>query len=128
MTQQLNNQVFAYAKQFSENAFKAQSVALQGMQQIAGLQLDAFEKQSRALADFFSVATEARDADGLRGLWEKSATLSRESAEQAVAVTQEVVAVSRTMAESLGTLAQAQRAANDAVVPSAAAFKAAAAK
>lgn len=128
MTQQVNNQLFAYAKQFTENAFKAQSVALKSMEQIAGLQLDAFEKQSRALTDFFSLASETRDADGLRGLWEKSATLSRESAEQAAAVTQEVVAVSRTMAESLATLAQSQRAVNDAVVPSAAAFKAAAAK
>lgn len=129
MTQQLNNQVFAYAKQFADNAFRAQSVALKGMEQIAGLQLNAFEKQSRALADFVAVATEARDADGFRGLMEKSATLSRESAEHAVAVTQEVAAVSRTVAESLGTLAQQQRAANEAVVPPVAAqFKAAAVK
>ena len=128
MTQQLNNQVFAYAKQFTDNAFKAQSVALNGFEQVASLQLQAFEKQSRALADFFAVAAEARDADGVRGLWEKGAALSRESAEQAAAVSQEVVAVGRKVAESLGTLAQAQRAANDAVASPVGAPKTAAAK
>ncbi|KRE94437.1 hypothetical protein ASG87_17690 [Frateuria sp. Soil773] len=129
MTQQLNNQIFAYAKQFTDNAFRAQAVALKGIEQVAALQLGALEKQSRNAADFFAGAVEARDADGLRGLWEKGVALNREAAERAVAVGQEIFAVTQKTAESLNALAQEQQqAANDAVAPVAAAVKKAAAK
>lgn len=126
MTQQLNNQIFAYAKQFADNAFRAQSVALQGLEQVTALQLGAIEKQSRTAADFFAGATEARDADGLRSLWEKGVALNRENAERAVAVSQEIFAVTQKTAESLNALVQEQQqAANDAVAPVTAAVKAA---
>jgi hypothetical protein len=129
MTQQLNNQVFAYAKQFADNAFRAQSVALKGLEQVAALQLSALEKQSRTTADFFAGAADARDIDGFRGLWEKGVALSRENAERAVAVTQEVIAVTQKTAESLSALAQEQQqAASDAVAPVTAAVKKAASK
>ena len=58
MTQQLNSQVFAYAKQFADNAFKAQSVAFKGLEQVAELQLRALEKQLQqyraAIAQLFA--------------------------------------------------------------------------
>lgn len=130
MTQQFNAQVFAYAKQLSDNAFKAQSVALKGLEKIAELQIKALEKQSQVTADYIAEALETRDAEGLRSLWEKGTALSRENAERAVAVTQEIIAVTQKTAESLTALAQEQQqAANDAVAaPVAAVKKAAAAK
>lgn len=129
MTQQLNAQVFAYAKQLTDNAFKAQSVALKGLEKIAELQIQALEKQSQVASDFIADALETRDAEGLRTLWEKGTALSRENAERAVAVTQEIIAVTQKTAESLTALAQEQQqAANDAVAaPAAAAKKVAAA-
>ena len=129
MTQQLNVQVFAYAKQLTDNAFKAQSVALKGLEKIAELQIKALEKQSQVAADFIAEALETRDAEGLRTLWEKGTALSRENAERAVAVTQEIIAVTQKTAESLTALAQEQQqAANDAVAAPAAAVKKAVAK
>jgi len=60
---------------------------------------------------------------------EKAATAGRENAERAVAVTQEIIAVTQKTAESLGALVQEQQqAANDAVSAPVAAVKKAAAK
>lgn len=116
MTQQLNNQFFAYTKQATENAFKAQSLALKGLETVADLQLKALEQQARDSAAFVAEALETRDAEALRTLWEKGANLSREQAERAVAVSQEIIAVTQKTAESLQALAQDQRqAVNDAV-------------
>lgn len=128
MTQQLNAQVFAYAKQLTENAFKAQSVAFKGLEKIAELQFQALEKQSQVASDYIADALETRDIEGLRTLWEKGSALSRENAERAVAVTQEIIAVTQKTAESLTALAQEQQqAANDAVSAPVAAVKKAAA-
>jgi len=130
MTQQFNNQLFAYAKQFTDSAFKAHSLALKGLEKVAELQLKALEEQTKVSAEFVAEAMETRDVDGLRGLWEKGSSLSRENAERAVSVSQEVLAITQKTAESLNALVQEQRqAANDAVVaPVAAAAKKAAAK
>ncbi len=121
MSQQFNNQFFAYTKQIADGAFKAQSLALKSLETVAGLQLKAFEQQTRDSAAFVAEALEVRDADTLRTLWEKGATLGREQAERAVEVSQEIIAVTQKAAESLQALVQEQRqAANDAVVTPAA--------
>ena len=128
MTQQLNTQVFAYAKQLADSAFKAQSVALKGLERVAELQIKALERQAESAAEFISGALETRDIDGLRALWEKGAAASRQNAEHAVAVTQEIIAVSQKTAESLSALVQEQQqAANDVVAAPVAAVKKAAA-
>jgi len=117
MTQQFE-QFFDYAKQFSDNAFKAQALTLKGLQTVAELQLKSLQKQAGSAAELVAAVQETRDIDGLRSLWEKGASLSREQAEQAVAVSQEVIAISQKTAESLAALVQEQRqAANDAVAP-----------
>jgi hypothetical protein len=127
MTQQLNAQVFAYAKQLTDNAFKAQSVAFKALEKIAELQIQALEKQSQVTSDYIADALETRDIEGLRTLWEKGSALSRENAERAVAVTQEIIAVTQKTAESLTALVQEQQqAANDAVSAPVAAVKKAA--
>lgn len=119
MTQAFNNQLFTFTKQLADNAFKAQSLALQGLSQVAALQLEALEKQATASAQFIGEAVETRDVDGLRTLWEKGANLSRSNAEQAVALSQEVLAITQKTAESVSALVQEQRqAANDAVAAS----------
>jgi hypothetical protein len=128
MTQQIDTQVFAYARQFADNAFKAQALVLKGLEQAAGLQLGALEQQSRSAAEFLLAAGELRDADGLRGLWDKGVALGRAQTEQAVVLTQSLVAVGRQTAESLGSLAQPLQAANDAVAATAAGSRKAAAK
>lgn len=130
MNQQFTNQAFAFAKQFSASAIKAQSLALKGFETVAGLQFKALEKQAEASADFLAEAMEARDLEAFRSLWEKGASLNRDNAERAVAVSQEIFAVTQKTAESLGAIAQEQQqAANDAVVaPVATATKKAAAK
>jgi hypothetical protein len=116
-----DSSVFAYARQFADNAFKAQALVLKSLEQAAGLQLGALEQQSRSAADFLSAASEARDAEALRGLWDKSVALGRAQAEQTVALTQGLVAVGKQAAESLGTLVQPlQAAANDPVAAPAA--------
>jgi hypothetical protein len=129
MTQQLNHQLFAFTKQFTDSAFKAQSLALKGLETVAELQLKALEEQTKASSEFVAEALETRDINGLRGLWEKGASLSRDNAERVVAVSQEVLAVTQKTAESLNALVQEQRqAANDAVAAPIAASKKASAK
>ena len=126
MTQQFNNQFFAYTKQVTEGAFKAQSLALKSLETVAGLQLKALEQQAHDSAAFVAEALETRDADALRSLWEKGASLSREQAERAVAVSQEIIAVTQKAAESLQALVQEQRQAANEAVTAPAAKKAAA--
>lgn len=126
MTQQFNNQFFAYTKQVTEGAFKAQSLALKSLETVAGLQLKALEQQAHDSAAFVAEALETRDADALRSLWEKGASLSREQAERAVAVSQEIIAVTQKAAESLQSLVQEQRQAANEAVTAPAAKKAAA--
>lgn len=116
MTQQLNNQLFAFTKKFTDSAFQAHSLALKGLEAVAELQLKALEEQSKVSAEFVAEAMETRDINGLRTLWEKGSSLSRENAERAVAVSQEVLAITQKTAESVNSLVQEQRqAANDAV-------------
>ena len=117
---QFDSSVFAYARQFADNAFKAQALVLKGLEQAASLQLGVLEQQSRSAAEFLSAAGEARDAEALRGLWDKSVALGRAQAEQTVVLTQGLVAVGKQTAESLGALVQPLQAANDPVTATAA--------
>lgn len=129
MNQQINNQMFAFTKQFTDSAFKAQSLALKGLEKVADLQLQALEQSSKVSAEFIAEAMETRDVNGLRGLWERGSELSRANAEHVVAVSQEVLAITQKTAESLNALVQEQRqAANDAVTAPVSAKKKAAAK
>jgi hypothetical protein len=124
MSQDPNLQAFA---KFADGAFRAQALALKGLEKIAGLQFEALERQAESAADFVAGALEARDAEALRVLWEKGASLGRENAERGVAVGQEIFAVAQQAVESLGAIVnESQQAANDAAAaPSGRAKKAA---
>jgi hypothetical protein len=126
MTQPFDSQLFAYARHVADSAFKAQAMMLRGLEQAASLQLGALEQQSRSAADFLIAAGESRDAEGVRGLWDKGVALSRAQAEQAVALAQNLVAVGRQTAESLGALVQPLQAAHDAATTPAGGRRAAA--
>lgn len=128
MTKPFDSQMFAYARQFADNAFKAQALVLKGLEQTIGLQLAALEQHSLAAADFLLTAGEARDPEALRGLWDKGVAMGRAQAEQGVALSQNLMAVGRQTAESLGAMVQPLAAANDAVAASAGAGRKAAAR
>lgn len=129
MTNPFNNQIFAFTKQLTDSAFKAQSLALKSLESVAELQLKALEQQAGVSAEFMAEAMEARDMNALRSLWEKGTSLNRDNAERTVAVSQEIIAITQKTAESLTALVQEQRqAANDAATAPAAAAKKAAAK
>src|SRR6185437_7954165 len=70
MNQQINNQLFAFTKQFTDSAFKAHSLALKGLEKVAELQLKALEQQTKVSAEFVAEVMETRDVNGLRGLGE----------------------------------------------------------
>jgi hypothetical protein len=105
----MNTQVFDYAKQFTDNAFKAQAAMLKSFEQAAGLQLKAFEQHATASAAFISEAMETRDFDGARALWEKGVGLNRELAERAVTTGQDLFGLAQNTAETLGTLGREQQ-------------------
>src|SRR3546814_16808689 len=88
MTQQLNNQLFAFTKQFTVSAFKAQPLALKGLETLAELQLKALEEQSKVSAEFVAEAMETREINGLRIFGEKRQPLSLDNATSFVDVTQ----------------------------------------
>ena len=116
MNQQFTSQAFNYAKQFSDNAFKAHALAIKGFETVADLHFKNFEKQAKVSADFLAEAMEVRDPEGFRSLWEKGASLGRDAAERAVAASQEIFAVTQKTVESLGAILQEQQAAaNEAV-------------
>ena len=123
MNKPFDSQMFAYARQFADNAFKAQALVLKGLEQTVGLQLAALEQHSHAAADFLLTAGEARDPEALRGLWDKGVALSRAQAEQGVALSQNLAAVGRQTVESFGAMVQPLTAANDAVAANAAAAR-----
>ena len=129
MTNDYSNQAFAFFKQFADNTFKAQALALKNAQTVSELQMKALERQAQNSSAFFADAMEARDMDSMRALWEKGTNLGRNNAEQAVAVSQEIYALTQKTAESFTTLVQdQQQAANDAVAAPATSGRKAASK
>lgn len=105
----MNTQAFDYAKQFTDNAFKAQAAMLKSFEQATGLQLKALEQQASANAAFVTEAMDARDFDGLRALWDKGVSLNREHAERAVTVGQDLFGIAQTTVETLTTLGREQQ-------------------
>ena len=108
MNDQINNQFFAFTKQLADGAFKAQSLALNSLETLAEMQFKAMQHNAEISSQFVAEALETRDIDGLRSLWEKGASFSRDNAERAMTTSQEMLAVTQKTAESLSALAQEQ--------------------
>lgn len=106
MFQQINTQVLALGKNFADTAFKAQSLALEGFEKIAGLQLKTLESQVNATTVFLNEAFEARDFETAKAVWPKGVNLVKESTEKLYSTSQEVFGVSLKTSEALGQLAR----------------------
>lgn len=104
----MNQQVFNYAQQFTEAAFKAHSAVLKGIQDAVALQFKAIEQQAQTAADLTDDVLETRDAEGLRSLFEKSAEVHREQLERGISLAQDLYGVAQGTAETLGSLARQQ--------------------
>ena len=114
MYEQINSQVMALSKSFADNAFKAQSLAAEGMERIANLQLKTLENRVAATVEFWSEAAEVRDFDGIKAIWPKSVNLVKESTEKFYANGQEIFGLTLKTSEALGQLAKGSfEAAND---------------
>ncbi|MBS0556171.1 MAG: phasin family protein [Proteobacteria bacterium] len=114
MYEQINSQVMALSKSFADNAFKAQSLAAEGMERIANLQLKTLENRVAATVEFWSEAAEVRDFDGIKAIWPKSVNLVKESTEKFYANGQEIFGLTLKTTEALGQLAKGSfEAAND---------------
>ena len=106
MFQQINTQVLALSKNFADTAFKAQSLALEGFEKIAGLQLKTLENQVNATTAFLSEAFKARDFETAKTVWPKGVNLVKESTEKLYSTSQEVFGVGLKTSEALGQLAR----------------------
>ena len=106
MYEQINTQVLAMSKSFADAAFKAHSVAVEGLERIADLQLKALEKNVSATVEFWSQASEVRDFDALKSFWPKGVNLVKETTEKLYANNQEVFGVTLKTSEALGQLAK----------------------
>ena len=106
MYEQINTQFLAASKSFADTAFKAHSLAVEGLERIADLQLKALEKNVSATVEFWSQASEVRDFDALKSFWPKGVNLVKETTEKLYANNQEVFGVTLKTSEALGQLAK----------------------
>ena len=106
MYEQINTQVLAMSKSFADTAFKAHSLAVEGLERIADLQLKTLEKNVSATVEFWSQAAEVRDFDALKSFWPKGVNLVKETTEKLYANNQEVFGVTLKTSEALGQLAK----------------------
>ena len=93
MSEYFNTQAIALSKSFTDAAFKAHTLAIEGLERVTNLQLKAVESRVAATVDFFSEAAEIRDFDGLKAIWPKGVNLVKENAEKMYASNQEVFGV-----------------------------------
>lgn len=104
MYEQMNSQFLATSRQLAETSFKAHGLALQGLERVLGVQMRALEDQMTANANFWTLASDAREIDNARNLWPTGSQLVRESAEKAYATAQEVMTITAQTNESIGAL------------------------
>ena len=101
----MNTQAFGYARQFTDNAFKAQAALLKGFEQMAALQLKTFEAQAEQAGEFANEAFQAHDANSLRQLWDKGSKLHRAYLEQSISAGQEMLEIAQQTAQDVSALA-----------------------
>src|SRR6185503_7246585 len=106
MYEQINTQVLAMSKSFADAAFKAHSVAVEGLERIADIQLKTLENRVSATVEFWSEAAEVRDFDALKSFWPKGVNLMKETTEKLYANGQEVFGLTLKTTEALGQLAK----------------------
>lgn len=107
MFQQIDTkQFFAFGKQFADAAFRAQGLAVEHFDRAFNAQLKTVENRVAANIEFWSAASEVRDIEAARALVPKSVQLAKDSAEQFVALSQELTGLSVKTAEAFGDVAR----------------------
>ena len=106
MYEQINSQALAFGKTVADSALKANSVATEGLERVARLQLKALEGRLAAADAFWSEAAGIRDPESLKAFLPKSVNLVKETTETLYANGQEVFNVMLKTSEALGQLAR----------------------
>ena len=105
MFEQFNSkQAINLSKQFADTAFKAQGLALAGIERAFDLQLKTFENRVNAAVEFASEAAEVRDIEGVRTLFPKTVAIAKDSAEKYYTTSQELVGISVKTGEAISDL------------------------
>lgn len=91
MSYQFNEQFAAASRQFADAAARINTIALDNMQTLMGLQLATFSQNADATFAFASEAAATRDLDGIKALWPKGAQIARENVERCVSAGQEAI-------------------------------------
>ncbi len=124
MYDQIPNQLLSFGKQAIDATFKAQHLALENFEKVAGLQLKTLEDRVGATLAFLGEVSEARDFEAAKTVWPKGIALAKESGEQLYAVSQEALNASLKTSEAIAQLLKAQvEAANEGVAKAAPAAK-----
>ena len=128
MFEQFNQQFVSLNKQMAEAAIKANSLALENVERLVGLQLKTVESRLAATMAFAGEAAEVRDLESARAIWPKGVQLMKESAEQFYGASQEAFGQSLKTSEAIGELVKGSFEAAGATVGKAAGAKASAKK
>jgi phasin family protein len=106
MSEYFNTQALALSKSFADAAFKAHTLAVEGLERVTNLNLKTLETSVAATVDFLSEAAEVRDFDGLKTIFPKGVSLVKDSAEKLYANSQEVFGVTVKTSEALSQIAK----------------------
>lgn len=105
---EINEQFAAASRQFADTAAQINRIALENVEAVFGLQLNAIGDRANATFAFFGEAAQARDAEAFKTLWPKGVQVARENVERAVSVGQDVYARTLKTNEAIGRVAKAQ--------------------
>ena len=105
---QFNEQFAAASRQFADSAAQINRIALENVQALFGLQVNAIEERANATFAFFGEAAQARDLDALKTLWPKGVQVARENVERAISTGQEVIGRTLKTNEAIGQITRSQ--------------------
>ena len=108
MFENVHTQFLSFGKQVAENTFKAQLLALESFERVADLQMKTMENRVNATMAFLGEAAEVRDFDAAKAFWPKGVNLVKESTEQFVGTTQEVLGHALKASEAMGQMVRTQ--------------------
>ncbi len=106
MNEYFNTHALTLSKSFADAAFKAHTLAVEGLERVTHINLKALENNVAATADFFAEAAEVRDFDSLKTIFPKGVNLVKDSAEKLYANGQEVLGVTVKTGEALSQIAK----------------------
>ncbi|QNP41601.1 phasin family protein [Lysobacter solisilvae (ex Woo and Kim 2020)] len=105
---QFNEQFAAASRQFADTAAQINKIALENVEAVFGLQLNALQDRANATFAFFGEAAQARDLGAYKALFPKGVQVARENIERTVAVGQDVYGRTLKANEAIGQITKAQ--------------------